>query len=119
MSLSQYLVRTPVSLTMIEWDQDVQTLKAPREGYYKDTERPLSCQDFIAQEGMVLCRASNPSFSCWSKWSPTLMGLSADRAEVIKLAEDIVRTQNAELEQMGTGIAYRLNMVSRQEVGRW
>jgi len=47
------------------------------------------------------------------------MGLSADRAEVIKLAEEIVRTQNAEIEQMGTGIAYRLSMVSRQEVGRW
>jgi hypothetical protein len=49
--LSQYIVRAPMSLTMLEWDQeqDTVTWKAPPKGYFKGTERHFSCLDFIAQ----------------------------------------------------------------------
>ena len=49
--LSQYIVRAPLSLIMIEWDQeqDTVTWKAPRNGYFKGKERHFSCLDFIAQ----------------------------------------------------------------------
>jgi hypothetical protein len=50
-SLSQYIVRAPLSLRMIEWDQDQDTVtwKAPQKGYFKGTQRHFSCLDFIAQ----------------------------------------------------------------------
>ena len=50
-SLSQYIVRAPLSLRMIEWDQeqDTVTWKAPQKGYFKGKERYFSCLDFIAQ----------------------------------------------------------------------
>ncbi len=50
-SLSQYIVRAPLSLTRIHWDQDRDTLtwKAAQKGYFKGKERHFSCLDFIAQ----------------------------------------------------------------------
>jgi hypothetical protein len=50
--LSQYIVRAPLSLTMIEWDEqeDTVTWKAPQKGYFKGKERHFSCLDFIAQQ---------------------------------------------------------------------
>jgi len=50
-SLSQYIVRAPLSLRLIEWDeqQDTVTWKAPQKGFYKGAERRFSCLDFIAQ----------------------------------------------------------------------
>jgi hypothetical protein len=44
-SLSQYIVRAPLSLTLIQWDeqQDTVTWKAPQKGFYKGTERHFSC----------------------------------------------------------------------------
>jgi hypothetical protein len=50
-SLSQYIVRAPLSLTSIHWDQDRDTVtwKAPQKGYFKGKERHFSCLDFIAQ----------------------------------------------------------------------
>jgi hypothetical protein len=49
--LSQYIVRAPLSLTNIHWDQDRDTVtwKAPQKGYFKGKERHFSCLDFIAQ----------------------------------------------------------------------
>jgi hypothetical protein len=40
-SLSQYIVRGPLSLTRIHWDQDRDTVtwKAPQKGYSKGKER--------------------------------------------------------------------------------
>jgi hypothetical protein len=50
-SLSQYIVRAPFSLTMLEWDQDQDTVtwKAPQKGFFKGKDRYFSCLDFIAQ----------------------------------------------------------------------
>ena len=45
-------MRAPLSLTMIEWDEqeDTVTWKAPQKGYFKGKERHFSCLDFIAQQ---------------------------------------------------------------------
>jgi len=49
--LSQYIVRAPLSLEKIHWDQDQDTVtwKSSTWGYFKGRERHFSGLDFIAQ----------------------------------------------------------------------
>jgi hypothetical protein len=59
-ALSQYIVRLPLSLEKIHWDQDQDTVtwKSCTSGYFRGREKHFSALDFIAQLTLHIPRAA-------------------------------------------------------------
>ena len=59
-ALSQYIVRPPLSLEKIHWDeeQDTVTWKSCTSGYFRGREKHFSALDFIAQLTLHIPRAA-------------------------------------------------------------